>query len=159
ELAVDDGEIARLSSEALEPFDRDGGENPYTIHQELQETMQSLVGIIRTEVELKQALTEIGELQERAGKVGIEGHRQYNPGWHLSIDMRSMLMVSEAVTKAALERKESRGGHTRNDYPAMDPEFAKVNVRVRQQGDGIVVEQIPLPQMPDDLKKLFEEGH
>jgi succinate dehydrogenase / fumarate reductase flavoprotein subunit len=157
--AVDDAEITRLSAEALEPFDRDGGENPYTIHQDLQETMQNLVGIIRTEVELKQALTEIGELQERAGKVGIEGHRQYNPGWHLSIDLRSMLMVSEAVTKAALERKESRGGHTRNDYPAMDPEFAKVNVRVRQQGDGIVVEQIPLPQMPDDLKKLFEEGH
>jgi succinate dehydrogenase / fumarate reductase flavoprotein subunit len=157
--AVDDAEITRLSAEALDPFDRDGGENPYTIHQDLQETMQSLVGIIRTEVELKQALTEIGELQERAGKVGIEGHRQYNPGWHLSIDLRSMLMVSEAVTKAALERKESRGGHTRNDYPAMDPEFAKVNVRVRQQGDGIVVEQIPLPQMPDDLKKLFEEGH
>jgi succinate dehydrogenase / fumarate reductase flavoprotein subunit len=159
ELAVDDDEIARLSSEVLEPFDRDGGENPYTVHQELQETMQNLVGIIRTEVELKQALTEIGELQERAGKVGIEGHRQYNPGWHLSIDLRSMLAVSEGVTKAALERKESRGGHTRNDYPGMDPEFGKVNVRVRQQGDGIVVEQIPLPQMPDDLRKLFEEGH
>jgi succinate dehydrogenase flavoprotein subunit len=157
--AVDDAEVSRLAAEALEPFDRDGGENPYTIHQELQETMQNLVGIIRTEVELKQALTEIGELQERAGKVGIEGHRQYNPGWHLSIDLRSMLTVSEAVTKAALERTESRGGHTRNDYPTPDPEFGKVNVRVRQQGDGVSVEQIPLPQMPDDLKRLFEEGH
>ena len=121
--------------------------------------MQNLVGIIRTEVELKQALTEIGELQERAGKVGIEGHRQYNPGWHLSLDLWSMLAVSEGVTKAALERKESRGGHTRSDYPGMDPEFGKVNVRVHQDGDGIVVEQTPLPQMPDDLKQLFEEGH
>jgi succinate dehydrogenase / fumarate reductase flavoprotein subunit len=157
--AVDDAEVSRLAAEALEPFERDGGENPYTIHQDLQETMQNLVGIIRTEVELKQALTEIGELQERAGKVGIEGHRQYNPGWHLSIDLRSMLTVSEAVTKAALERTESRGGHTRNDYPTPDPEFGKVNVRVRQQGDGVSVEQIPLPQMPDHLKRLFEEGH
>jgi succinate dehydrogenase / fumarate reductase, flavoprotein subunit len=157
--AVDDAEISRLAAESLEPFDRDGGENPYTVHQDLQETMQSLVGIIRTEVELKQALNDIGDLQERARKVGIEGHRQYNPGWHLSIDLRSMLTVSEAVTRAALERKESRGGHTRNDYPGMDPEFAKVNVRVRQQGDSITVEQIPLPQMPDDLKQLFEEGH
>src|SRR5205823_2563040 len=108
--AVDDAEVSRLAAEALEPFERDGGENPYTIHQDLQETMQNLVGIIRTEVELKQALTEIGELQERAAKAGVEGHRQYNPGWHLSIDLRSMLAVSEAVTKAALERKESRGG-------------------------------------------------
>lgn len=156
---VDDAETSRLAAESLEPFERDGGENPYTIHQDLQETMQNLVGIIRTEVELKQALNDIGELEERASKVGIEGHRQYNPGWHLSIDLRSMLTVAEAVTKAALERKESRGGHTRNDYPGMDPEFGKVNVRVRRQDDGIVVEQIPLPQMPDDLKRLFEEGH
>jgi succinate dehydrogenase / fumarate reductase, flavoprotein subunit len=158
--AVDDAEIARLAAQALEPFEREGGENPYTIHQNLQDTMQNLVGIIRTEVELKQALDEIGALQERAANVGIEGHRQYNPGWHLSIDQRSMLVVSEAVTKAALERKESRGGHTRNDYPGPDPEFGKVNVRVRQQdGGGVAVEQIPLPQMPDDLRKLFEEGH
>jgi succinate dehydrogenase flavoprotein subunit len=156
---VDDAEISHLAAESLAPFDRDGGENPYTVHQDLQETMQNLVGIIRTEVELKQALNEIGELEERASKVGIEGHRQYNPGWHLAIDLSSMLTVSESVTKAALERTESRGAHTRSDYPGMDPEFGKVNVRVRQQGEGIVVEQIPLPQMPDDLKRLFEEGH
>jgi succinate dehydrogenase / fumarate reductase flavoprotein subunit len=157
--AVDDADVTRLAAEALEPFEREGGENPYTVHQDLQETMQNLVGIIRTEVELKQALTEIGELQERASKAGVEGHRQYNPGWHLSIDLRSMLTVSEAVTKAALERTESRGGHTRNDYPGPDPEFGKVNVRVRRQGDSVAVDQIPLPEMPDDLKKLFEEGH
>jgi succinate dehydrogenase flavoprotein subunit len=157
--AVDDAEISHLAAESLAPFDRDGGENPYTVHQDLQETMQNLVGIIRTEVELKQALNEIGELEERASKVGIEGHRQYNPGWHLAIDLGPMLTVSETVTKAALERTESRGAHTRSDYPGMDPEFGKVNVRVRQQGEGIVVEQIPLPRMPDDLKRLFEEGH
>jgi len=157
--AVDDAEVDHRAAEALEPFEREGGDNAYAIHQELQETMQNLVGIIRTEVELKQALTEIGELQERAAKVGVEGHRQYNPGWHLSIDLRAMLTVSEAVATAALERKESRGGHTRDDYPGPDPAFGSVNVRVRQQGDGMTVDQIPLPQMPDDLKKLFEEGH
>jgi succinate dehydrogenase / fumarate reductase flavoprotein subunit len=156
---VDDAEVARRAAESLEPFEREGGENPYAIHQELQETMQSLVGIIRTEVELKQAVAEVGELQERAAHVAVEGHRQYNPGWHLSIDLRAMLAVSEAVATAALERKESRGGHTRDDYPGPDPAFGSVNVRVRQQGDEVVVDQTPLPQMPDDLKKLFEEGH
>ena len=157
--AVDDAEVDHRAAEALEPFEREGGDNAYAIHQELQETMQNLVGIIRTEVELKQALTEIGELQERAAKVGVEGHRQYNPGWHLSIDLRAMLTVSEAVATAALERKESRGGHTRDDYPGPDPTFGSANVRVRQQGDGIAVDQVALPRMPDDLKKLFEDGH
>jgi succinate dehydrogenase / fumarate reductase, flavoprotein subunit len=116
------------------------------------------VGIIRTEVELKQALEEIADLQDRAGRVAVEGHRQYNPGWHLSLDLRSMLTVSRCVTLAALERTESRGGHTREDHPGPDPKWATVNVRVRGAGGGdVAVDHLPLPEMPDDLKKLFEE--
>jgi succinate dehydrogenase / fumarate reductase, flavoprotein subunit len=157
--AVDAAEVERLTAEALEPFERSRGENPYTIHRDLEESMQNLVGIIRTEVELKQALDEIGALKDRLGRVAVEGHRQFNPGWHLAIDLRSMLAVSECITRAALERRESRGGHTRDDYPGPDPEFGKVNVRVRANGDGdgVVVDQIPLAEMPDELKALFEE--
>ena len=154
---VDGAEIDRLSAEALEPFERDRGENPYSLHQKLQDCMQELVGIIRTEVELKQALEELGALGERAAKVRVEGHRQYNPGWHLALDLQPMLAVSECVTRAALERKESRGGHTRDDYPDPDPQLAKVNVRVKQAGREIAVDQIPLPEMPTDLKRLFED--
>jgi succinate dehydrogenase / fumarate reductase flavoprotein subunit len=115
------------------------------------------VGIIRTETELKEALQRIEGLKERARHVRVEGARQYNPGWHLALDLRSLLAVSECVTLAALERKESRGGHTRDDYPDPDPEFGKVNVSLRQDGDEIRTSQTPLLQMPEALKKLFEE--
>jgi succinate dehydrogenase / fumarate reductase flavoprotein subunit len=155
--AVDSGELASLAEGALQPFSREHGENPYTIWHQLQDLMQELVGIIRTEVELKQALDQLGALKERADRVAVEGHRQYNPGWHLALDLQSLLAVSECVTLAALERKESRGGHTRDDYPKPDPEFAMVNVRVRQPGDEPVVDQIPLPEMPPELQELFEE--
>ena len=121
--------------------------------------MHSLVGIIRTEVELKQALEDIAALKERAARVAVEGHRQYNPGWHLALDLQSMLAVSECIARAALERRESRGGHTRDDYPSTDQDLSKVNVRVRRNGDGdgVIVDQVPLPEMPADLKALFEE--
>jgi succinate dehydrogenase / fumarate reductase, flavoprotein subunit len=155
--AVDSGELASVAEGALQPFSREHGENPYTIWHQLQDLMQELVGIIRTEVELKQALDQLGAMKERADRVAVEGHRQYNPGWHLALDLRSMLAVSECVTLAALERKESRGGHTRDDYPKPDAEFAKVNVRVRQSGVEPVVDQIPLPEMPPELQELFEE--
>jgi succinate dehydrogenase / fumarate reductase flavoprotein subunit len=155
--AVDSGELASVAEGALQPFSREHGENPYTIWHQLQDLMQELVGIIRTEVELKQALDQLGAFKERAERVAVEGHRQYNPGWHLALDLQSMLAVSECVTLAALERQESRGGHTRDDYPKPDPEFAKVNVRVRQSGDEPVVDQIPLPPMPPELQELFEE--
>src|SRR5262249_8849871 len=134
-----------------------GTENPYSIHADLQECMQANVGIIRTESELKAALGQIGELKERLGRVRVEGNRQFNPGWHLALDLRSMLTVSEAVTLAALERKESRGGHTREDYPKTDAHFAKVNVVLEKKGSELLVRQVPLPEMPDELKKLFEE--
>jgi len=154
--AVDQPEVDRLATEALEPFERDRGENPYTLHQKLQDCMQELVGIIRTEVELKQAMEELAALEERAARVRVEGHRQYNPGWHLALDLRSMLAVSTCVALAALERKESRGGHTRDDYPGPDPQFAQVNVRVRQADPEIAVDQIALPEMPAELRKLFD---
>jgi succinate dehydrogenase / fumarate reductase flavoprotein subunit len=145
----------------LAPFDHGtGGENPYTIQHELQDTMHNLVGIIRNEDELKQAITDIGRYRVRAERAGVEGHRQYNPGWHLAMDLKSMLTVSEAVARAAALRHESRGGHTRDDYPATDPEWGKSMLVVRQAGDGqMEVNPQPLPQMPDELQLLLGEGH
>ena len=126
---------------------------------ELQETMQSNVGIIRTGEEMLQALEKIGELKERAAKVSVEGHVQYNPGWNLATDLPSLLTVAECVTRAALTRRESRGGHTRNDYPQTDKEhWGTVNLRVRQRDDAIEVDTVPLPTMPDELAELFKEG-
>jgi succinate dehydrogenase / fumarate reductase flavoprotein subunit len=156
-LAIDSGEVEVVAREALAPFERTSGENPYAVHQDLQETMQSLVGIIRTEAELRKALDELGQLKARAARAKVEGNRQYNPGWHLALDLRSLLTVSEAVTLAALERKESRGGHTRDDCPKTDPQWGKVNVVVRQKNGDMAVAPEPLPEMPDDLKPLFEE--
>jgi succinate dehydrogenase / fumarate reductase flavoprotein subunit len=154
---IDDSEVNRVTAEALEPFERDGSENAYSIHHKLQDVMQDLVGIIRTESELKQALQELAQLRDRAVKVGVEGHRQYNPGWHLALDLRSMLAVSECVALAALERKESRGGHTRDDYPKADPQFGSVNIRLRLGRGDVRVDRIPLPEMPAELRELFEE--
>ncbi|MBI1894341.1 MAG: fumarate reductase/succinate dehydrogenase flavoprotein subunit [Candidatus Rokubacteria bacterium] len=156
-LTVDAGWVEALAQEALEPFQRTGGENPYAIHRDLQETMQSLVGIIRTEGELKKALEELATLKERARRVRVDGNRQYNPSWHLTLDLHSLLTVSEVVTLAALERKESRGGHTRDDYPKPDPEWGRVNIAVRRRHGDITLTPDPLPEMPDELKKLLEE--
>jgi succinate dehydrogenase / fumarate reductase flavoprotein subunit len=157
EPKVDDALVDQLMADALAPFERDGGENPYTLQQDLQETMQSLVGIIRVKDELEEAVDRIAELKERSRKVTVEGHRQYNPGWHLALDLESLLTVSEAVARAALARQESRGGHTRDDFPKPDPDWGKVNNTVRRAGEGISLTQEPLPQMPDELKALFEE--
>jgi succinate dehydrogenase / fumarate reductase flavoprotein subunit len=157
EAAVDDRQVEATAREALAPFERDGGENPYTIQQDLQDCMQDLVGIIRTEEELKAALERIATLKERAGRVRVEGHRQYNPGWHLALDLQSLLTVAECVTLAALERRESRGAHTRDDYPKADPELGKVKMVLRQRDGELAVDREPLGEMPDDLKQLFEE--
>ena len=122
--------------------------------------MHTLAGIIRHHDELVEALARISQYRERSKRAGVEGHRQYNPGWHLSLDLKSMLVISEAITRAADLRKESRGGHTREDYPNADPEWAKVNVVVRLGGDGeLTVASEPLPQMPSELAELFEEAH
>ncbi|MCH8815717.1 MAG: fumarate reductase/succinate dehydrogenase flavoprotein subunit [Chloroflexi bacterium] len=157
--ALDEGEVKDVVADMLGHFDRDGSENPYTVQQDLQETMQKLVGIIRQESELKEAIEKITVLKDRAGNTGVEGNRQYNPGWHLAIDLRSLLTVSEATAKAALERKESRGAHTRDDYPKPEEEFEKVNVVIKETPEGeMSVAQEPLPQMPDELQKVFEEA-
>ena len=156
--AVDDLEVDRLMSEALAAFSNDGGENPYALQQELQETMHNLVGIIRVRAELEQAIEAVGKLKERARRVTVEGNRQYNPGWHLALDLESLLTVSEAVARCALLREESRGGHTREDFPQPDAErWGKVNNTVRRRGDEVQIEQVPLPQMPAELAALFEE--
>ncbi|HEX7104650.1 MAG TPA: fumarate reductase/succinate dehydrogenase flavoprotein subunit [Acidothermaceae bacterium] len=158
--AVPESDITAAGEAALAPFSREGGENAYTVHRDLQETMHNLVGIIRTAEEMSQALEKIEQFKSRVAHVSVEGHRQYNPGWHLSIDLKNMLLVSESIARAALDRKESRGGHTRDDYPATDPEWGKVNVLVRlnDAGTGVEVFHQDLPEMPDDLKQLFDDG-
>jgi succinate dehydrogenase / fumarate reductase flavoprotein subunit len=155
--AVNADEVGALASEALRPFEETGTENPYTVQQDLQECMHALVGIIRTEDELIKALDELAGLNERAQRVRVQGHRQYNPGWHLALDLPPLLTVSEAITRAAVERKESRGAQTRDDYPNTDPELAKVNVVVRQVNGEMQLARELLPQLPDDLKKLLED--
>ncbi|CUW30859.1 MULTISPECIES: fumarate reductase/succinate dehydrogenase flavoprotein subunit [Streptomyces] len=133
---VDDAQVDTAAAEALRPFSAEAGgggepgppENPYTLHQELQQTMNDLVGIIRREGEMEQALHKLAELRTRARRAGVEGHRQFNPGWHLALDLRNMLLVSECVARAALERTESRGGHTREDHPTMDRAWRNVNL-------------------------------
>jgi succinate dehydrogenase / fumarate reductase, flavoprotein subunit len=121
--------------------------------------MQSLVGIIRTGEELELALKEIDRLKDRAKNVSVQGTgRAYNPGWHTALDLRAMLTVSECVARAALTRQESRGGHTRDDYPGADPEWGKVNLVLRERRGVIEIDKQPLPVMPDELKALFEEG-
>jgi succinate dehydrogenase flavoprotein subunit len=158
QLRVDSGQVEKMSRDMLEPFTRTGGENPYMIQADLQEIMQYLVGIIRTESELKEALTKIEGLKVRARKTKIEGSREYNPGWHTALDLDSLLTVAECSAMAALERKESRGGHTRADHPYTDDAWGKVNVVLRQrEGSAIQLTKEPLPEMPADLKKLFEE--
>jgi succinate dehydrogenase / fumarate reductase flavoprotein subunit len=156
-LTVDAGQVESMVRAALAPFERAGAENPYAIQSELQETMQTLVGLIRTEGELKQALERIAKLKERAGTVRVEGHRQYNPGWHTALDLDSLLTVAECCAMSALERKESRGGHTRDDHPYTDDQWGTVNVVLRQRTDVLQLTREPLPQMPDELKALFQE--
>jgi succinate dehydrogenase / fumarate reductase flavoprotein subunit len=155
---LSDEALSDAARAALAPFERDGGENPYTVQHDLQTTMNDLVGIIRTASEVEQALVRIEELKERVARLSVEGHRQYNPGWHLALDLPHMLTVSECIARAALERKESRGGHTRDDFPAADKEWAQVNLICTWTGDGTVaVKHQPLPQMPPELAEIFEE--
>ncbi len=156
-VTVDARQVDVAIREPLAPLARTGGENPYAIHADLQECMQSLVGIIRTASELRKALEEIAVFKQRLGRVGVEGGREFNPAWHLALDLHSMLSVSEAVTLGALERKESRGGHTREDYPFADDRFGKVNVVIRRKAGQFSVAQEPLPEMPAELTQLFQE--
>jgi succinate dehydrogenase / fumarate reductase flavoprotein subunit len=154
---VSDAQVQAAAEHALAPFSVAGGENPYTIQHDLQDTMQRLVGIIRTAEELTESLAEIEALKRRADDLAVEGHRQYNPGWHLALDIVNMLTVSECIAKAALERQESRGGHTRDDFPGPDDHWGKINLALTLGPDGAVeLKHQPLPVMPSELASLLE---
>ena len=156
--AIDAAQVAEAEREMLAPFDRSAGENPYTVHRDLQEVMQNLVGIFRTEEEVTKAIGELEKLKARAAKVRVEGSRLFNPGWHLSRDLRSMLMVSEAVARSAQARKESRGAHSRIDYPNMDEKvWGKQNNVISRDRDSMKLRQVPVKEMPDDLKQILAE--
>ena len=157
--AISEADLDRSAQENLTPFNNESGENPYTVHQELQQVMQNLVGIIRNEEELASAIKEVDGLRHRIDNISVEGHRQYNPGWNLAIDLRNMLLVSEAVAKAALERKESRGGHTRDDYPMTDYDYwGKRNLICELAPTGeVATREQPLPEPPAELAELLED--
>jgi succinate dehydrogenase / fumarate reductase flavoprotein subunit len=155
---ADEGEIEAARTEALAPLERTTGENPYTVHAEVQDTMSSLVGIIRTEAEIKKALAELQTLGERAASVSAQGGSAYNPGWHMALDMRNIMLMARCVAEAALERQESRGGHTRDDYPGMRPDWRKINLMCTLQGDEITITRQPTPKMRDDLIALFDRA-
>jgi succinate dehydrogenase / fumarate reductase flavoprotein subunit len=153
--AIDPEQVAVLARESLAPFDPPEGENPYAIHADLQAVMQRRVGIVRSEEDLRIALDELGRLRDRAGRVKAGGNIQYNPGWHLALDLKNMIDISEAVTRSALARTESRGAHTREDYPDSDEGWGRRNVIIRKEGDAMLVVEEPLPEMPDELKALL----
>ena len=153
------GTIDIIAREAVAPFERGGGENPYEIQKDLQELMQDKVGIVRTESEMQVALEQLKKLKERANRSGIVGHREFNPGWHTALDLKNLLTVSEAITRAALERKESRGAQFREDYSNKDEKFSKVNTMISKADDGSMrIRLEPLPEMPDYLKRVVEEN-
>jgi succinate dehydrogenase / fumarate reductase flavoprotein subunit len=156
---IDDGAVERAAREVLTPFEiGDGGDNPYKVQADLQDTMQNLVGIVRQESEMSEAISRIQQLTERGSRVGVSGHREYHAGWHTAIDLRNLLAVAEAIARSAIERKESRGGHFREDYPQKVDEFGAVNIMVKRAGAGAMqVSRVPIPQMPDDLKDVIEE--
>jgi succinate dehydrogenase / fumarate reductase flavoprotein subunit len=155
--AITEADVDAAAAEALAPFELEGGENPYTIHQDLQQSMNDLVGIIRRADEMEQALERLADFRARIAKLSVEGHRQFNPGWHLALDLRNMLTVSECVARAALERPESRGGHTRDDYPQMSADWRKLLLVCGLDGEGhVTVDRKEQPAMRSDLLELFE---
>jgi succinate dehydrogenase / fumarate reductase flavoprotein subunit len=154
--AASDADLIAARDEALAPLERSGGENPYTVHAEVQQTMSDLVGIIRKEEEIKAALAELEKLRARAANVSSEGGPAYNPGWHLALDLRNILLIADCVAQSALERQESRGGHTRDDFPAMSPEWRKVNLICSLDGDTVVLRKQPMAPMREDLLALFD---
>jgi succinate dehydrogenase / fumarate reductase flavoprotein subunit len=156
---IDDAAVERATEDVLRAFDvGDQGENPYRLQAELQDTMQNLVGIVRQEAEMQEALSRIQQFNVRASRLGVSGHREYHAGWHTAIDVRNLLAVAEAITRSAIERKESRGGHFREDYPQKGDEFATFNIMVKRAGDSpMQVSRVPIPAMPDYLKDVIEE--
>ena len=163
EGVIDGQEVEESARRALEPFERADSsdataQGPYKIQLELQEMMQQLVGIVRTEEEMQRALEGIDRLWQRASHVAVTGNREYNPGWHTALDLSNLLTVSEAVTRSAIERKESRGAQFRDDYPEKDADFGKINVMVKKEADGTMrVSREPIPEMRAELKQVIEE--
>jgi succinate dehydrogenase / fumarate reductase flavoprotein subunit len=158
--AVDEGELERAAREALAPFDRgEHGEGPYQVQYDLQEMMQDLVGIVRVEEEMERALVGLAALNERAARVGVVGNREYNPGWHTALDLPNLLTVSEAITRSALARRESRGGHFRDDHPDKEAAFSTFNHVIRKGADGrMELERAPIPPLPPHLEQIVEEN-
>jgi succinate dehydrogenase / fumarate reductase flavoprotein subunit len=159
-VSADDAQLESIAKAALQPFETGpSGANPYQIQAELQESMQDLVGIVRTESEMRQALSKIAQLRGHAAHVGVSGNRQYNNGWHTAMDLQNLLTVSEAIARAALLRQESRGAQFRDDFPAKDAEWGQWNIVVRRSGDGeLQTEKIPVQPMPAELQKIIEEN-
>jgi succinate dehydrogenase / fumarate reductase, flavoprotein subunit len=161
DVTIDERQVDAAARRSLEPFDRGApaAENPFRIQQDLQAMMQDLVGIVRDEQEMQQALAGLADLKSRAARAGVTGHREYNTGWHAAQDLNNLLTVSEAITRSAIERKESRGGHFRSDFPEKDPGYATFNISVTQDADGaMVISHAPIPAMPAELKQVIEEN-
>jgi len=158
-VSVDQGEVQAAADRALAPFARHGGtEGPYQVQEALQTTMQNYVGIVRTEHEMERALAELDSLKQRADRVAVPGNREFNPGWHTALDLRHLMIVSEAITRSALARKESRGGHFRDDYPDKDPAFGTINHVTRLGPDGAMqLERQPIPPLPSELAAIIKE--
>jgi succinate dehydrogenase / fumarate reductase flavoprotein subunit len=155
---VGDEALARLERTALEPFDRGAaGENPYMVQKDLQQTMQALVGIVRQESEMREAVQRLQELKARGARAGVTGGRDYHSGWHTALDLRNLLTCSEAIALSAIERKESRGGHFREDYPDKAEEFSTINMVVKEGAGGMQISRVPLAPIPDNLKQVIEE--
>jgi succinate dehydrogenase / fumarate reductase flavoprotein subunit len=157
---VNDAQVERAARESLEPFERAPAPevSPYQIQSELQDCMQDMVGIVRREEEMTLALETIATLKARAARAAVGGSREYNPGWHTALDLQSMLTVSQAVTLAALRRKESRGAHFRDDFPAQDLEAGRKNHVVRRGTDGAMqIEDVAVREIPAELKQIIEE--
>jgi succinate dehydrogenase / fumarate reductase flavoprotein subunit len=156
---VNPGEVDEAASRALAPFSRQSGtEGPYQVQESLQATMQNQVGIVRTEQEMQHALAELESLKRRADHVAVPGNREFNPGWHTALDLRPLLIVSEAITRSALARKESRGGHFRDDYPEKDPAFGTINhvTRLGANGEMELVRE-PIAPLPQELAAIIKE--
>jgi len=159
-VTIDERQVEAATKRSLEPFEHAAAqENPFKVQQDLQGVMQDLVGIVRMEEEMQRALTELDALKRRAGQVGVTGHREFNTGWHAAQDLGNLLMVSEAIARSAIERKESRGGHFRQDYPDKDPAYATINIVVKCGPDGqMQVSRVPIAPMPAELKQVIEEN-
>ena len=159
ELKIDDTELQNAVKEMLEPFENPEGENPYSIHQALQDTMGEYVGVFRTNEKISEGIEELQILKERAVTLKIEGSRMYNPGWHLCKDLQSMLIVSEAIALCALQREESRGAHSRVDFPEYDEKWGKVNSVISKENGNLKISTSPLPEMPAELKSIVDGGY